>query len=192
MNVILASGSPRRRELLHTIVPEFEIAPSRDIDESYPAGMPADEVPVYLAGIKSDAYSDLLVGDNVLITADTVVILGDRILGKPADRPEAVAMLTALSGCTHRVVTGVVLAKAGCAPVRFSATTEVTFAPLTQADIEYYVDTCKPYDKAGAYGIQEWIGAAAVEKISGSYYNVVGLPLHALFVKLRELSVSRN
>lgn len=193
--VILASASPRRRELLKTIEPDFEIAPSRFVDEAYPAGMAADEVPVYLASLKAAAYSDLLAPGDILITADTVVILGDKILGKPSGRDEAVAMLSALSGRTHRVVTGVSLNTPGHEPVSFAVTTEVRFARLELSDIEYYVDNYSPYDKAGAYGIQEWIGAAAVEKISGSYYNVVGLPLHALFARLKALRadiVSQN
>ncbi|MDO4320383.1 MAG: Maf family nucleotide pyrophosphatase [Bacteroidales bacterium] len=193
MKVILASASPRRRELLKTIIPEFEIAPSRDIDETYPDTLSPDDVPVYLSALKSAAYADILTDGDVLVTADTVVVLGDRILGKPAGRDDAIAMLNALSGQTHRVITGVSLAAKGRDTVSFSAITEVSFARLSQADIEYYVDNYRPFDKAGAYGIQEWIGAAAVEKISGSYYNVVGLPLHALFTRLREfVSLSQN
>lgn len=189
MKVILASASPRRRELLKVIVPDFEIAPSRNIDEPYPGDLRSDEVPVYLSALKSAAYADILDDGDILVTADTVVILGERILGKPSGRDEAIEMLSDLSGHTHRVVTGVTLAAKGRQPVSFKATTEVTFAPLSMSDIEYYVDNYRPFDKAGAYGIQEWIGAAAVEKISGSYYNVVGLPLHALFERLKEFGV---
>ncbi len=187
MKVILASASPRRRELLRTIVPDLEIAPSRELEEIYPATLAADEVPVYLSRLKADGYMDIVAEGDVLITADTVVILGDRILGKPDGRAGAIEMLKALSGKTHHVVTGVTMRSPGRLDESFGVRTDVTFAPLSDEDIEYYVDNYAPYDKAGAYGIQEWIGAAAVEKISGSYYNVVGLPLHAVFKRLQAI-----
>lgn len=183
--VILASGSARRRELLSIIEPGYVQASSREIDEAYPADMRPDDVPVYLSRLKSDAYIDVASEGDIVLTADTVVILGDRILGKPADEADAERMLGELSGRVHRVVTGVTLASPGVEPDSFSAVTEVTFAPISERDIRHYVATYRPLDKAGAYGIQEWIGAVAVEKINGSYYNVVGLPLHALLHHLR-------
>ncbi len=187
-HILLASNSPRRRELLGMILPEFGIAEAREVDEIYPDGLPADEVPVYLSRLKASAYSDLLDDDLslLLITADTVVILDGCILGKPRDRSDAVAMLESLSGKTHTVVTGVTLSSAGGCE-SFSERTDVHFAPLTRGEIEAYVDSFRPYDKAGAYGIQEWIGAAAISGIEGCFYNVMGLPLHALYSFLRKV-----
>lgn len=178
--VILASNSPRRRELLAMIVPQFEVEALRGVDESYPAELPAEEVPEYLSRLKSGAYPGELADGDVLITADTVVIVDGGILGKPHDRDEAVAMLKRLSGRTHLVVSGVCVRGAKCAE-SFSSQTEVTFAALEDRQIEEYVDKYSPLDKAGAYGIQEWIGAVAIESIKGSFYNVMGLPVHALY-----------
>lgn len=180
--VLLASNSPRRRELLGMILPEFEIAESRDVDEVYPAGLAAVSVPEYLSRLKAGAYSDLLAADPslLLVTADTVVLLGDRILGKPHDRDEAIAMLESLAGRAHTVVTGVTLSSAAWTE-SFSERTQVHFAPMTRAEIEAYVDAYRPFDKAGAYGIQEWVGCAAISGIEGCFYNVMGLPLHALY-----------
>lgn len=184
--VILASKSPRRRELLGIIEPDYELAPDREVAEDYPSDLPAEEVPAYISRKKSAGFADVVNPGDILLTADTVVIHGDRILGKPAGEAHAMQMLRDLSGRTHRVVTGVTLSTPGHEPYTFSVATEVTFAPLDRADIERYVKEFRPLDKAGAYGIQEWIGAAAVERIAGSYYNVVGLPLHRLFQALRE------
>lgn len=178
--VILASNSPRRRELLAMIVPQFEVEALIGVDESYPAELPAEEVPEYLSRLKSGAYPGELADGDVLITADTVVIVDGGILGKPHDRDEAVAMLKRLSGRTHLVVSGVCVRGAKCAE-SFSSQTEVTFAALEDRQIEEYVDKYSPLDKAGAYGIQEWIGAVAIESIKGSFYNVMGLPVHALY-----------
>lgn len=183
--VILASKSPRRRELLSIIEPDYILAPDRDIKEEYPQDLPAAEVPAFLSRLKSDGYADIPKGKDILLTADTIVILDGEILGKPRDEAEAEAMLRRLSGRTHLVVTGVTLRAEGREPVTFSVTTEVNFAPLSPEDIHLYVSQYHPLDKAGAYGIQEWIGAAAVESINGSHYNVVGLPLHRLFKELR-------
>ena len=183
--VILASASPRRRELLKMIVPEFEIASGEDVDETYPDDMPAEEVPIFLSKLKSDAYRHILTNGDVLITADTVVIVDGDILGKPLDRDDAIAMLEKLSGRSHKVITGVTL-KSVDRIDSFAQATSVYFDDVARADIEHYVDTYRPYDKAGAYGIQEWIGAAAISCIEGSFYNVMGLPVHALFLKLKE------
>lgn len=183
--ILLASGSPRRRELLAMIAPDFAVAPGRDVDESYPSDIPAEKVAEYLSKVKADAYIDLLADDEIIITADTVVIIDGRILGKPAGRDEAVAMLRSLSGRRHKVVTGVTVT-AKDRSVSFDETTVVEFAPLSDGEITAYVDTFRPYDKAGAYGIQEWIGAVGIKGIEGCYYNVMGLPVHTLYHRLKE------
>lgn len=183
--ILLASGSPRRRELLAMIAPDFAVAPGRDVDESYPSDIPAEKVAEYLSKVKADAYIDLLADDEIIITADTVVIIDGRILGKPAGRDDAVAMLRSLSGRRHKVVTGVTVT-AGDRSISFDETTVVEFAPLSDDEIDAYVDTFRPYDKAGAYGIQEWIGAVGIKGIEGCYYNVMGLPVHTLYHRLKE------
>lgn len=183
--ILLASGSPRRRELLAMIAPGFAVAPGRDVDESYPSDIPAEKVAEYLSKVKADAYIDLLDDDEIIITADTVVIIDGRILGKPAGRDDAVAMLRSLSGRRHKVVTGVTVT-ARDRSVSFDETTVVEFAHLNDDEIDAYVDTFRPYDKAGAYGIQEWIGAVGIKGIEGCYYNVMGLPVHTLYHRLKE------
>lgn len=183
--LILASGSPRRSELLRACGLAFEVADKYSVDEVYPATLPPDEVPLFLAELKSDAYLNPLASNEILLTADTVVILDGQILGKPADAAQAREMLARLSGRTHRVVTGVVLR----GPKRrhaFGCTTDVTFAPLTDEQINYYVSAFSPLDKAGAYAIQEWIGAVGVERIDGPYNNVVGLPTAQLCIALEK------
>lgn len=184
--LILASASPRRRQLLVGCGLPFVQAEPYDVSETYPAGMPAGEVPVYLARLKSDAYLLPLASFDILVTADTVVAVDDRILGKPADRGVAVAMLRALSGRRHRVVTGVTIRTADRA-VSFSSSTDVFLRSLSDEEIGHYVDTYAPYDKAGSYGIQEWIGYVGIERIEGSFYNVMGLPVQRLYVELDEL-----
>ena len=184
--LILASASPRRRQLLVGCGLPFVQAEPYDVSETYPAGMPAGEVPVYLARLKSDAYPLPLASFDILVTADTVVAVDDRILGKPADRGVAVAMLRALSGRRHRVVTGVMIRTADRA-VSFSSSTDVFLRSLSDEEIGHYVDTYAPYDKAGSYGIQEWIGYVGIERIEGSFYNVMGLPVQRLYVELDEL-----
>lgn len=181
---VLASGSPRRRELLTMLDVDFRVDTSRSVEEIVPEGTPADEVPLVLSRIKAEPYLADLAADEVLITADTVVILDDEIIGKPKDLADAKRVLRKLSGRTHRVVTGVSIGRPGEPLESFSAVTEVMFDELTDAEIDYYVDKYKPLDKAGAYGIQEWIGAAAVKGLKGSYYNVMGLPIHALYSRL--------
>lgn len=183
--ILLASGSPRRRELLAMIAPGFTVAPGRDVDESYPSYIPAEKVAEYLSKVKADAYIDLLADDEIIITADTVVIIDGRILGKPAGRDDAVAMLRSLSGRRHKVVTGVTVT-ARDRSISFDETTVVEFAQLSDDEIDAYVDTFRPYDKAGAYGIQEWIGAVGIKGIEGCYYNVMGLPVHTLYHRLKE------
>lgn len=183
--ILLASGSPRRRELLAMIAPDFAVAPGHDVDESYPSDIPAEKVAEYLSKVKADAYIDLLADDEIIITADTVVIIDGRILGKPAGRDDAVAMLRSLSGRRHKVVTGVTVT-ARDRSISFDETTVVEFAQLSDDEIDAYVDTFRPYDKAGAYGIQEWIGAVGIKGIEGCYYNVMGLPVHTLYHRLKE------
>jgi len=183
--ILLASGSPRRRELLRLIVPEFDIARTRNVEESYPSGLPALEVAPFLSGLKAEAYSHDLVTGEIIITADTVVILDGRILGKPCDENQAVKMLRSLSGRTHHVVTGVTITSLRGSET-FSEVTEVTFAHLSDREIELYVNNFHPMDKAGAYGIQEWIGCIGITSIKGCYYNVMGLPLHTLYRHLKD------
>ncbi len=186
-DIILASGSPRRRELLGLLGVEFRVRPIEDFDERYPSDMPAMEVAHYLARAKCDACRERLSANELLITADTVVVNRGEVLGKPADADAAYAMLASLSGHAHSVVTGVAVA----VPDRIisaRAVTEVEFSELTDSDIRYYVEHYRPFDKAGAYGIQEWIGAVGVKRIEGSYYNVMGLPLHLLTTMLREIT----
>ncbi|MBQ7856706.1 MAG: septum formation protein Maf [Alistipes sp.] len=181
--LILASASPRRRQLLADCDLAFEVAPKFECEESFPKSMPSDEVAEYLSGVKSDAYPQPLNPNEVLITADTVVIVDDEILGKPSDAAEACAMLEKLSGRSHKVVTGVTLRSCDrrCS---FSVESRVQFRALKREEIEYYINEYRPFDKAGAYGIQEWIGCVAIEGIEGSFYNVMGLPIQRLYVEL--------
>lgn len=185
--LLLASQSPRRRELLAGTGLRYELAPRYEVEERYPADMPAAEVPEYLSRLKSDGFPRALAADELLLTADTVVIAGGAILGKPRDRDDAVRMLGRLSGARHTVVTGVTL-RTAARRRSFSAASEVTFRPLTGEEIAYYVDTFRPYDKAGAYGIQEWIGYVAIERIDGSFYNVMGLPVQRVYAELERFA----
>lgn len=184
--VILASNSPRRRALLAALGVTFEVRTLPDIDESYPEGLQGAEIPLYIGREKADAYRSMLQLDELMITADTIVWLDGRVLGKPADREEAIAMLRALSGRTHEVFTGVCLTTTHTQR-SFSACTEVRFSALSEEEIIHYVDTYRPMDKAGAYGVQEWIGYIGVEHISGSYYNVMGLPVQRLYRELQSM-----
>lgn len=183
-HVLLASKSPRRRELLGQLRVSFDVVTIGGMKEEYPDTLPLEEVPLYLAGLKADKYREHMTSNELIITADTVVISDDRILGKPATTGEAKAILGWLAGKTHKVVTGVVISTADRRKA-FSSQTLVTFGSLTPEEIDYYVDTFSPLDKAGAYGIQEWIGCVAVEKIEGSYYNVMGLPTCRLYNELK-------
>lgn len=187
INILLASNSPRRRELLGMILPAFDIATMKSVEESYPATLAPEKVPEYLSALKASAYRDVLVPGELIITADTVVIHNGKILGKPADAGDARAMLASLCSATHTVVTGVTLTSLeGKKTDTFSTSTKVTFGPLADDEIAEYVDRYMPLDKAGSYGIQEWIGAAAIERIDGCFYNVMGLPLHDLFIHLKD------
>lgn len=184
--LLLASGSPRRRELLDSLGIKVEHAQLHDVDESYPADMSPMKVPEYLSRLKSQAYRSELAGDEVLVTADTVVVLDGKVLGKPVDEVEAKAMLRSLSGRVHQVVTGVTLATSSSS-VTFSEVTDVEFDTLSDSEIDYYVANFKPFDKAGAYGIQEWIGYVGVKGIRGDYYNVMGLPVNSLCRHLKSI-----
>ena len=182
--ILLASASPRRRELLSQICTDFEIAPSIEVDEVYPSSMLAVDVAPHLSLLKANAYKSLITDNQLIITADTVVINNDIVLGKPSSKSEAIEMIEALSGRTHNVITGVTITTA-TRQTTFSANTEVEFSTLEEHEISWYVDKFKPFDKAGAYGIQEWIGCIGVKKINGSFYNVMGLPLHKLYNELK-------
>lgn len=181
MKIILASNSPRRKELLSGIGIPFEVKTLNGVDESYPDTLPKEQVAEYIAKEKASAYT--VQADELLITADTVVIVDGEIFGKPHDRADAQRMLHAISGKTHKVVTGVSL-KTHDEQRNFSVATEVTFKNLSQNEIDYYIDNYKPFDKAGAYGIQEWIGYVGVTSINGSYFNVMGLPIQRLYNEL--------
>lgn len=184
--LLLASGSPRRRELLDSLGIKVEHAQLHDVDESYPADLSPMKVPEYLSRLKSQAYRSELADDEVLVTADTVVVLDGKVLGKPVDEVEAKAMLRSLSGRVHQVVTGVTLATSSRS-VTFSEVTDVEFDTLSDSEIDYYVANFKPFDKAGAYGIQEWIGYVGVKGIRGDYYNVMGLPVNSLCRHLKSI-----
>ena len=182
--LLLASASPRRRELLSSLDSDVEIVKLKDVDESYPTSLPALEVAHYVACLKRDAYNTSQLADNeIFVTADTVVVLDGKVLGKPHSTTEAYSMLRDMSGKTHTVVTGVTLSS-NTKTVSFATTTEVTFDNLTDDQINYYIDKYAPMDKAGAYGIQEWIGYIGIKGIYGCYYNVMGLPLHDLYQHL--------
>ncbi len=181
MKIILASNSPRRKELLRAMEIDFEVRTQDGIDETYPEGLGMTAIPEYISSRKAAAYD--ISDDELLITADTIVYLDGEVLGKPAGHTEACKMLAKLSGHTHHVVTGVTL-RTKERTHTFACTTDVTFTHLTKEQIEHYVTNYKPFDKAGAYGIQEWIGCVGVTRINGSYYNVMGLPVQRLHREL--------
>ena len=182
--LILGSGSPRRKELLAGMAFQFEIR-TKDTDESFSAEMNPKEVPVHLATRKAEALFSDLSETEIVLCADTVVILDGKILGKPESREEAIEMLSLLSGKTHLVVTGVFIGNS-TKSTAFSDTTEVTFGKLSKQEIEFYIDNHQPFDKAGSYGVQEWIGYVAVERMNGSYTTVMGLPTHKVYRELKK------
>jgi septum formation protein len=187
--ILLASNSPRRKELLAGLGVEYAVKVISDIDESFPDTLKGEEIPLYIARKKADAYKQIIRPDELVITADTIVWLDGETLGKPENESAAVQMLCQLSGKTHQVITGVCLTT--CDWQRcFSSMTEVTFAVLTLEEINYYVANYRPFDKAGSYGVQEWIGFIGVEKISGSYYNIMGLPVQKLYKELKKIHSS--
>jgi len=183
--IILASNSPRRKELLIGLDIPFEVRLIPDIDESFPQDLPPSEIPVYIARKKADAYRFSIRKNELIITADTVVIIDNKVINKPKDRDDAIRMLRLLSGRAHEVITGVVMT-APEKQVVFADHSIVDFAVLEDEEIIYYVDTFQPFDKAGAYGIQEWIGFVGVQGIRGSFYNVMGLPIQRLYQELKE------
>ncbi len=206
--IVLASNSPRRKELLAGLGFDYEVRTLQGLDESYPEGLSMEEIPQYISRKKAAAYT--LNPDELLITADTIVYLDGEVLGKPADEAEAKQMLRKLSGKTHQVVTGVTLktplnlpAKGrlaeqdslpsregrGGSSISFASVSQVTFAQLSEAEIDHYVTHYRPLDKAGAYGIQEWIGYIGVTRIEGSYFNVMGLPVQRLYSEMKKLNI---
>ena len=193
-SVVLASNSPRRKELLSGLGVNFSVKTLPDVDESFPDTLKGEEIPFFTARKKADAYKMLFssVTSNeveeplLVITADTIVWLEDEVLGKPANATEARAMLSKLSGKKHQVITGVCLTTASWQK-SFAAVSEVQFSSLTEEEMDYYIQNYCPYDKAGAYGVQEWIGFIGVESIQGSYFNVMGLPIQRLYRELKTI-----
>lgn len=182
-NIILGSASPRRHELLKGLDIEFTVDTKNNFIEKWPDGLPHNEIPEYLAKGKSKGFHRELEENELLITADTMVLCNGEILGKPKDKDHAIQMLNLLQNNTHTVLTGVCIRSSS--KIRsFTASTNVIFGELSPQEIEYYIDNYKPFDKAGAYGVQEWIGYIGIKKIDGSYYNVMGLPVHKLYKEL--------
>jgi septum formation protein len=183
--LILASNSPRRKELLAGLGLDYEVRTLPDVDESYPESLQGGDIPLYISRMKADAYKPMLQSDELMITADTIVWMDGMVLGKPRNKFGAIEMLKQLSGGVHYVYTGVSITTQ-TRQESFYVATEVRFANLTDEEIEYYVDTYQPMDKAGAYGVQEWIGYIGVENIQGSYFNVMGLPVQRLYTELKK------
>lgn len=184
--IILASNSPRRKELLSGLDLPYEVKILPDIDENYPEELSGKDIPEYIARKKAQAYISMIDDNTLVITADTIVWLDEKVYGKPEDKEDAKQMLRALSGRTHEVITGVCLTLKHQQRI-FSAVSEVSFAKLSDEEIDYYVEKYLPVDKAGAYGVQEWIGYIGVEHINGSYFNVMGLPVQRLYRELQNL-----
>ena len=182
-HIILASNSPRRRELLSGLGIDFEVKVLPDIQENYPASLPVKDIAQYIAKEKADAYRSELSTSDLVITADTVVIVDDEVMGKPADASDAFSMLRKLSGRKHQVITGVCLLTTTSQRL-FSVVTDVAFKELSDDEIQYYISHYRPFDKAGAYGIQEWIGYIGVTGIEGSYFNVMGFPVQRVYREL--------
>lgn len=187
-NVVLVSQSPRRRELLKGLEIEFT-STSVDTAENYPVNLEGAQIPVFIAELKADAYMSQMSDDTLAITADTIVLAGGKVLGKPHDAKEASEMLRTLSGKTHQVITGVCIFTKKMRRT-FHAMSEVTFATLREEEIAHYIEVYKPFDKAGSYGVQEWIGYVGIEKINGSYFNVMGLPVQRLYKELEQLIIN--
>ena len=185
-HLYLASASPRRRQLMSNLGCEVKLIEPRDVDESFPSDISVEEAPVYISRKKAEAYCDVITPDMIVVTADTVVIAENKLLGKPRSTDDAIKMLETLSGKRHKVITGVTLTTSERLQ-SFKTVTEVDFDTLTADEIEYYINEFKPLDKAGAYGIQEWIGYIGIKGIIGDYYNVMGLPVHDLYKHLLSL-----
>jgi len=186
ITLLLASQSPRRRALLKEIGFPVKIVPPPNVDEIFPNHLKQGEIPVYLSQLKANAYAEAIPDNCILVTADTIVWVNGEVIGKPVNREDAIAMLQKLSGCKHQVYTGVCLKYKGISHL-FCDETNVYFRKLSDDEITYYVDEYKPFDKAGAYGVQEWIGFIGVERIEGSYFNVMGLPTHLLYNEILKL-----
>lgn len=184
--IILASQSPRRKQLLEWAEVPFDII-VKPTSEDYPPGLHPEQIAVYIAQQKTYAVQEQISNDQIILAADTIVVLGESIIGKPVHREEAVSILFALSGEKHQVITGVVIRK-GEREISFADVTEVEFHKLTLEQIEFYVDKYKPYDKAGAYAIQEWIGVVGIKSINGDFYNVMGLPVSRVVRALEKLN----
>lgn len=183
-NIILGSQSPRRQELLHGLDVNFTVNVIAGLEENYPATLQGEEIPMFLAQQKADAYVNVLTPHDMLITADTIVWLDGIVYGKPKDEADAKKMLRALSGKTHDVITGVCVTTTERQET-FAAVSKVTFASFSDDEINYYIEKYQPMDKAGSYGVQEWIGYIGVERIDGSFYNVMGLPVQRLYTLLK-------
>ena len=184
--VILASASPRRRELLAGLDIEFEVRTLPDVDESFPATLQGGDIPLYISKKKADAYLSLMSEEELVITADTIVWLDGKALGKPVDVADAHRMLREMSGKTHSVFTGVTITTKQVQR-SFVACSQVTFAELTDEEIGYYIEKYRPMDKAGSYGVQEWVGYIGISGIDGSYFNVMGLPVQRLYNELKSI-----
>lgn len=184
--IVLASNSPRRCELLRGLGIEFDVKAMKGVDESYPSDLKGEDIPKYISMSKAIAYKRDMSDDELVITADTIVYINGKVLGKPKDFSDACSMLKELSGKSHEVITGVTILTSK-QTISFATTSIVDFSEISDAEIEYYVNKFKPYDKAGAYGIQEWIGYVGVSKIQGSYFNVMGLPVQRLYTELKNI-----
>ena len=184
--IILASNSPRRKELLSGLNLEYEVKILPGIDETYPASLKGEEIPLFIARKKAEAYRDSIQEKELIITADTIVYTDGEVLGKPKDEADARRMLHLLSGRSHQVITGVCLTTR-TSQRSFASVTEVTFDALSDEEIDFYIAHYRPMDKAGAYGIQEWIGFVGVSKLNGSYFNVMGLPVQPLYRELKDI-----
>jgi septum formation protein len=183
--IILASGSPRRKQLLEWAEVPFEIV-VKETDETFPAGLKVEEVAIYIARQKAMAVRSMVKNDPVILAADTIVVLNERIIGKPKNREDAINILSDLSGHQHRVITGVVIVH-DKKEISFSDSTDVYFHELSREQVEFYVDKYKPYDKAGAYAIQEWIGVVGIRSVEGDFYNVMGLPVSRVVKELEKI-----
>jgi len=183
--IVLASNSPRRKELLGGLGLPFEVRTKKGIDESYPEGLNGEEIALHISKKKADAYRSDMADDEMIITADTIVYVDGEVLGKPKDKDDARRMFRLMSGRKHQVITGVCIVTKEKS-VQFASMTDVTFTQLTDEETDFYIDNYKPYDKAGAYGIQEWIGYVGITGIEGSYFNVVGLPVQRLYTALKQ------
>jgi septum formation protein len=188
--IILASRSPRRQQLLHDLGIEFDVV-VKEFDEIFPDNLTGEEIARFVAHQKAISFKDEILGNEIIITADTIVWCDNKVLGKPVDFDDAIQILREISGNTHEVITGVCIYSSEKEKL-FSVSTRVTFVPLSDAELKYYIKKFKPYDKAGAYGIQEWIGIAACSHIEGSYFNVVGLPVQRLYKELKEFVRENN